>query len=261
MQSVTGAMKSLIGRVKQIGERTCEECRSIVPIMLRDNEEVSICLKCENLKVQSKVHEDIIKNKIIADKKVFEKYSFIPSEIKNATFENFVTKTKEEEFALRTSKRYVEIFDTNQKNTLVFAGDVGTGKTHLAYSIAKEMQNRGKRVIFITIPDLLLSIRDTFKNSEMSEYELTKKYKEVDLLVLDDIGAEYISKKTGWGTEIIFSIVTARTDSPTIFTTNLNSVALESKYGGIEGKRIVSRMRKNATNLLFTGEDKRSVGW
>lgn len=264
MQSLAEVMKQSIGAIKQVGSRTCEICGKTVPIMMRGEQRISDCLNCETIKLTTEMVG--VKNKRDADKtkRIFNKYSHVPAEMKKATLDNFVAISPEEAYALKVSQRYIEKFDGLEKNTLVFAGSVGTGKTHLAYSIAKKLQANGKSVIFITLPDLLMSIRDTYSNKKMSEFDLIQVYKKVDLLVLDDIGAEYIKHNpdgSSWVGDIVFNIVNARTDSPTIFTTNLDSEAIKKHYGGITGERIVSRMKKNASNVLLAGEDKRGSAW
>ncbi|WP_420214997.1 hypothetical protein [Listeria monocytogenes] len=61
--------------------------------------------------------------------------------------------------------------------------------------------------------------------------------------------------------EIIFDIVNARTTKSTIYTTNLAGKDIEEHYGGIQGKRIVSRMKKNSTAIKLTGKDRRTSEW
>lgn len=156
----------------------------------------------------------------------------------NRTFANF-TETADNQRALQHAKRYAEKFDEMmpnggnppriEKNGLLLTGSYGTGKTHLAASIANELMARGKTVICMTMIDMLGKIKSSFERRELHEDEIMDKYKQVQLLIIDDLGSEQPSE---WGICKIYTIVNARYEAymPTIFTTN---------YGGTE---LINRM-------------------
>ena len=108
------------------------------------------------------------------------------------------------------------------------------------------------------MPDLLTAFRDTY-NKKTSESELLNVVKDVDLLVLDDVGAEYVKNKNGeesWAVDKLFQIINSRIGKPTIYTTNYESKDLIKKYG-YHGGRIVSRMMQNADVIKMDGKDYR----
>jgi DNA replication protein DnaC len=103
---------------------------------------------------------------------------------------------------------------------LVFQGGYGRGKTHLAAAIANEAERNGIPVIFAIVPELLDHLRAAFApNSEMTYDALFDKVREVQLLVLDDFGAE---NSTAWATEKLFQLINYRYNyrMPTVITTN-----------------------------------------
>ena len=103
---------------------------------------------------------------------------------------------------------------------LVFRGGYGCGKTHLAAAIANVAEQSGVPVIFAIVPDLLDHLRATFApNSETAYDALFEKVREVQLLVLDDFGAE---NSTAWATEKLFQLINYRYNyrMPTVITTN-----------------------------------------
>jgi DNA replication protein DnaC len=91
---------------------------------------------------------------------------------------------------------------------LWFHGTVGTGKTTLALLVAKAARDAGHSVAIYSVPLLFAELRDTFdEDSESSHLELFSRLSEVDLLVLDDLGAE---RQTEWVLEQLFSLVNER---------------------------------------------------
>lgn len=111
-------------------------------------------------------------------------------------------------------------FAERPEGWLVFTGDHGTGKTHLAAAIANERLAHGQPVIFVTVPDLLDYLRAAFSPSSQTSFD--KRFDEVrrvPLLILDDLGTE---SATPWAREKLYQIVNYRynTRLPTVFTTS-----------------------------------------
>ncbi|SEH11213.1 IstB-like ATP binding protein [Thermoleophilum album] len=90
---------------------------------------------------------------------------------------------------------------------LWFHGDVGTGKTSLAMLVAMHAERADRSVAIYSVPQLLARIRQTFEGAGTSYLELFRRLCEVDLLVLDDLGAE---RQTEWVLEQLYSLVNER---------------------------------------------------
>lgn len=117
-------------------------------------------------------------------------------------------------------------------------GDTGTGKTTLAMLINREALRSGHTVAIYSVPRLLAEIRSTFDDDSDSSYsELFAKLTAVDLLHLDDLGAE---QQTEWVLEQLYSIVNERYEDgkSLVVTTNLDEVQLRDQIG----ERTVSRI-------------------
>lgn len=249
------------------GIRTCEACNAQVPIIEVEGQEYSHCLNCDNKKLEtemSQFKEEVDKEQC---SRLFEKYSIIPSSLKKAQFDTYIPKSETQHRALTTTQWYAENFEQILKgyewNSLLLKGSYGVGKSHLSHAVAQELKRKGYNVIFIDTPSLLQMIRDGYRGKEKVESDIFKKLANVDLLVLDDIGAEYVKSEDGkesWGSEIIFRITSSRTDKPNIFTTNYGSKELKEKYG-LHGGRIVSRMSEKTKKVEIEGEDYRVRGW
>lgn len=103
---------------------------------------------------------------------------------------------------------------------LVLRGGYGTGKTHLAAAIAHYVKDAGHTVYFAVVPELLDHLRSAFApGKDLSYDEMFDYIREVQLLVLDDLGAE---NGTAWATEKLFQLINYRYNNrfPTVITTN-----------------------------------------
>ncbi len=128
---------------------------------------------------------------------------------------------------LRRAKAAAEIYSSNPRGWLLIRGSNGCGKTHLAAAIAGEAVDRGERVVFAVVPDLLDHLRATYDpNSDARRDELFAAVRDADLLVLDDLGAH---KTSAWAEEKLYQIVNYRTlaELATVVTTNLRLDELE----------------------------------
>jgi DNA replication protein DnaC len=102
---------------------------------------------------------------------------------------------------------------------LVFVGEHGCGKTHLAAAIANYRKALGEQVILVTAPDLLDYLRSAFNPSATTTF--TKRFYELrsaPLLVIDQLD---LSNASPWALEKIRQIADYRylAHLPTVFTT------------------------------------------
>lgn len=140
---------------------------------------------------------------------------------------------------------------------LYLHGGCGTGKTHVAYAIAKHFGfEKNFNTKIFGVAEILRLIRSDFDRiNSYKEEENTNFYTIINyrgLLILDDLGAEKI---TEWAEETLYAIVNKRYEEmlPTIFTSNLN---LEELAGRL-GDRIVSRIAGSCDVVELQGKDKR----
>ncbi|EIJ79159.1 hypothetical protein PB1_16419 [Bacillus methanolicus PB1] len=204
--------------------------------------------ECEILKIIKDEQQEAKKARL---KRIFEENSLINPALKEATFENF----EPNEFgqALQKAKRYVDEFNLKNPKNLFFQGSFGTGKSHLSFSIAKALTEKGYTTIFISTPKLLTKIRNTYnKESEMSEERIINAIADVDLVVFDDIGAE--GEISGWPIQKLFEVIDQRAGKHNIYTTNLSSSEFEVSK---DLRRIFSRMMMDAEPIIMNGTDYR----
>lgn len=111
------------------------------------------------------------------------------------TFDNFVV-GKSNQFVYAAAKSVAE--NPGQKfNPLFIYGGVGLGKTHLLHAIGNYIKSAypDKKIMYATCEkftnDYIESLR---ANKDMANFEFREKYRNLDILMIDDI--QFISNKT-----------------------------------------------------------------
>jgi DNA replication protein DnaC len=152
-------------------------------------------------------------------------------------------------------KRFVRDIDANLDSGrgLWFEGTVGTGKTTLAMLVSRAALDARRSVAIYSLPRLLAEIRATFEaDSEGSYVDFLDRLAAVDLLHVDDVGAE---RTSDWVLEQLYAIVNARYEDErsVIITTNLERDPLVEQIK----ERTVSRLEEMCTLVPLYGEDAR----
>ena len=143
----------------------------------------------------------------------------------------------------------------DQGDGLWFFGDVGTGKTSLAMLVSKHALEANRSVAIYSMPRLLAEIRDTYNDATPRSYmELFEKLCSVDLLQIDDLGAE---SRSEWVLEQVYSIVNERWQNQRsmVVTTNLAKEQLDEQIG----PRTVSRLTEMCELIPLMGNDLRAT--
>lgn len=142
------------------------------------------------------------------------------------------------------------LFD-DPKNSLLFVGGTGTGKTHLAAAIANLLVERGIQTRFATFQSHLDEIKKEFDQSGQRHY--LDDIKGTPVLVIDDLGKEM---KTDWTQSILYDLINYRYEHilPTIITTNLSANGIATHVGGA----VWSRLQEMCDSVVMQGEDYRT---
>ena len=145
---------------------------------------------------------------------------------------------------------YADNFDL-KSDSLFFMGSTGLGKTHLSLAIAGKVLEKGYGVVYGSAQNLFSELeREHFGRSENPDGTTEKMLLECDLLILDDLGAEFI---TNFSVATFGNIVNTRilTSRPTIISTNYDFDSFNKRYSGRTASRILGDYRI----LAFQGED------
>jgi len=179
----------------------------------------------------------------------------IPRRYRGVSFERSPV-TDMDPRVVREVRRYVDDIDDrlDHGRGLWFMGDVGTGKTTLAMLVSQAALRAGRSVAIYSLPRLLAEIRKTYDDqSDRSYLGLLARLTAIDLLHIDDVGAE---KTSEWVLEQLYSIVNARYEDgrAIVITTNLDHERLRDQIG----ERTVSRLVEMCGDPLpLFGPDRR----
>ena len=166
--------------------------------------------------------------------------SVIPAKYRGVSFDRPPV-TLINEIVVRRVREYCSAIDQNIETGrgLWLYGSSGTGKTTLAMLVSRTALEAGRSVAIYSLPKLLARIRRTFdaEAGEQSYSDLFERLATVDLLHVDDLGAE---NRTEWVLEQLYALVNERYEAQRslVVTTNLEEHELEEQIGA----RVVSRL-------------------
>jgi len=151
---------------------------------------------------------------------------------KNMTLDNFdwkrVNLPLEQRQNLEAVYRLALDYAKSPDGWLVFQGDNGCGKTHLAAAIVNYRYQMKKPAIFIVVPEFLDHLRSTFgPESKVSYDQVFEDVKNAPLLVLDDFGEQ---TATPWAQEKLYQVINHRYNArlATVVTTSCTTDEIDS---------------------------------
>nr|WP_299241438.1 ATP-binding protein [uncultured Halomonas sp.] len=249
---VRGHLSSVLAGKAQNRDGRCRVHGEFVETLM-PNGQWSGCPECiqDDLKGVTKAELDQAGES--ATKRKLEKLregSMIPRRFQRKTLANFEHDNRRDKAkTVAVCQAYVDRFEQRleQGGGLVFTGGVGTGKSHLAYSIGNALLAKGYRVMGIDVYELIDLIKEhAFGKKEASERGAIKAFVAgLDLLILDEIGAQL---GTEWERLMLFKIINERYKEqlPTLLISNVDS----DKLGEYLGERIVDRMQEGGGATL-----------
>ncbi|MEO8539477.1 MAG: ATP-binding protein [bacterium] len=153
----------------------------------------------------------------------------------------------EERESLESAFRAAMAFAEDPRGWFVLQGANGCGKTHLASAIANRCLANGMGVFFAVVPDLLDYLRASFAPGKEMPYDETfDRVRNIDLLILDDLGAQ---ATTQWAQEKLYQVVNYRhvAGLATVVTTDQSLDKLQEAH-----PRIVSRIADPHAGTVVT---------
>jgi DNA replication protein DnaC len=172
-------------------EYRCDKCRDLTFII--DGGEATPC-ECRALREA----EDILKK------------SGISEEFRNKTFDNFDYAYDVQTIdAYRSATKYVKDFDcieSRRNNSIMFVGQVGSGKTHLSLAICNELMDSGVGVVYMGYRDVIIRVKQNIMD-EVYYHKVMNRYKNARVLLIDDLFKGSVS---GSDINIMFELVNHR---------------------------------------------------
>lgn len=150
-------------------------------------------------------------------------------------------------------KDYAENFTPNATGLYMY-GKTGLGKTHLSLAIANEVIDKGYDVYYGSIQSIMDKLEGEHFGRLPREDSIKEDILTCDLLIIDDLGAEFATQFTN---AELYNILNSRLLSslPTIISTNLDLDEIAEKYS----QRVASRIMGSMTAIYFCGRDIRQM--
>lgn len=179
----------------------------------------------------------------------------IPKRYQNCTLSNFEVHNDSHRDALKIARQFVKNYPV-QEVGLLFIGDCGVGKTHLAVGVLQELiQTKKASCRFYDFRELIRDIQSTFTpESQLTESDVLQPVFESAVLVLDELGAK---RTSAWVEETIFYIINSRYNNKrlTIFTSNYPDVREDedarSAFFKREGDSLVDRIGVRLRSRIY----------
>ncbi len=179
--------------------------------------------------IDNKVYEQQKRIRIRDIINTIYKQNYIGRKLQEMNLENFYFDSSNR-YVLDVVNDYInKNKDTMKPDSLIIMGKSDTGKTHLAAAIANKLIENDKTVLMERLTNLLDRIRETYENNTKSENELIEIYSNVDMLIIDDLGTERVSK---WSLEKLYTIIENRNENrlPIIITTRFDKNILTKRF-------------------------------
>jgi DNA replication protein DnaC len=234
------------------GDPNCPHCHGIgylrkdVPVGDPEFGEVFICV-CRRRKVSSAVRDRLFALSHL-------------DELRALTFDSFKPQGRPGigerqassiQMAYNQARHYAE----NMNGWLFLQGGSGCGKTHLAASAANYAVGIGVPTLFLTVPDLLDTLRAAYDSQDTTFEKRFEEIRNAQLLVLDDFGTQNAS---AWAQEKLFQIINFRyiNKLPTIVTSNLLLDEIDERMRSrLADPDLVSQARISAPDFRRPMED------
>lgn len=225
------------------------------------------CMECEKEALSREKTELDRKNTREITTKYFNRYSLVDNPFEwSYTFKDFKAVRGTREYEVKEkSRRLAGIYlkDKKVKFNTIFFGDPGAGKTLLAMSMLKGVNDNAEppqKCLFINVNKLIDKIFSSFNNpTEMwTKDKAIEIIGSADLVVLDDLGSESSMTDKGQASEFVQKLLYRISNRPVklIITTNLSQDQFKRTYNS----KIISRLFANTKNSIvdFSGiTDKR----
>lgn len=236
-----------------------QSCKNMLqgysPILQYSNDEIHLTYeKCQNHLQYEKVEQN---QKLIQS-------IYMPREILDARIENILVDANRTKAIKETAKFLDDAKTALPERGIFFSGPFGVGKTYFLGAIANRLKQFNISSMLIYMPEFVREIRDAIKDNTVQEK--INVFKQADVLMLDDIGAETLS--AWFRDEVLGSILQYRMMEklPVFFTSNYTMKQLEeilatSTKGEVErvkAGRIMERIKQVSNEVIVDGENRRN---
>lgn len=153
------------------------------------------------------------------------KDNYMKKRLQKYNFKNLVD-TYEDTTIINQLIKFTDLcIKSEMKNGLIIYGNIGFEKIYFGACIANKMIENNKIVLMEKSSSIIDKIKESFNKDGLSETQIIELYSNVDMLIIDDLGNENLSK---WALEKLYKIISNRYDNelPIVITTRYNKEQL-----------------------------------
>lgn len=257
---------------------TKEEAMKKTTKLLATVEELNHCKKCHGLYECQNAYPGHVGTLEKSEEGIFATYK--PCKYQKKEWAAKESKKSEEDVSLKARMKDIDVKDKNRIEVikwldqfyeqydfsktmkgLYLHGNFGCGKTFLISALLNELrEKKNVQTEMIYFPEILRELKNDWDVYEAK----MKKYQTVDILCIDDIGAEKVSE---WSRdEVLGTILQTRMNHhlTTFFTSNLNLKELERHFitndksdEKVKARRIMERIKQLSTEMVMVSENRR----
>ena len=189
----------------------------------------AVCKQCAT-EILDKAHQD---HEIEVNRMVREKHfegAKLPARHANNGFRDYVISNNGQMNAKQQCMSFTSDFKKDIKRNLIMVGRTGTGKTHLACAVARNVLKNRKYARYITSEDMGNEIANAWKKPDDTEPNAIHRFTEYDLLILDEYGLHDRHENR---LQLVHKVLYARYDAakPTMLISNMTMVELQKDLG------------------------------
>lgn len=173
----------------------------------------------------------------------------MPVSIAESSFDNLDVDTQRQAAITECMKFCLDFNQNETVKGLYLYGNMGVGKSRIAGAIAHELAQRGVAVALVYVPDFLEEVKDAISSNTVSQK--LDAIRDVDVLILDDIGAEPLTTWTR--DEVLGPVLQRRMErKTTLYTSNLTMSELERHLTNVKDfdKMDLQQHKKKAARIM-----------
>ncbi len=169
----------------------------------------------------------------------------IPARHADCGFKNYSTNLDEQRTARDQCRKLADDFTNGESRNLIMTGRTGTGKTHLACAMVRNILHVGKFAKYTTSEDMVADIASAWTRTDDSEAAAIYRFTDHDLLIIDEYGLHDQHESR---LKLVHKVLYSRYDAkkPTVLISNFTTAELKANLGD----RLWSRFQHDGLTIV-----------